>query len=364
MKEDKPTLTTMSGDTLYKKKVEPIKNLVEELLPESSIIFLGGKSGTFKTGYALHLAICGAIGQDVFGEFPVTRKFRTLFIDEENGLGRTKIKFDRMLDNELYDEPDRKNIRFSIFSKVLLTQPWVDAIEKVIEKYDIDLVIIDNIARCFVGSERDEENVKKLHRLLKPICEKTKVSFIIIHHTKKKDHRFDSSISLEDLSGSRDFGAQCDEAYIIDRYRTIQKDKKTIFKLYQVKAKDGFPVKSFNFNVIGDITTTLSVEFAGYIEDNIKASQHNKLRDIKDIIIEYMQSNPKETYKTKELIEVVQAGGFSEDDARNAIYRDEKIPSGITIVSLEKEGILKSAKTMGQWIFVSSSTKMTLENWS
>lgn len=232
--------------TLYNKDLPSIEYLVDKFIMKGGLTYLVGGPGSFKTGVMLLTSLCGARGQKVLN-FDVKKPFRTLFIDEENGIINTKFKFAQILRGLEYDIDDFKDddIIFSNISSFKFNELDIHALEDLIKKYKPNLIVIDNIARCLVGSERDEKDVAAVFNMIKPLIEKYRVSFVIIHHTRKG-----SGNTLEDISGSRDFGAQCDGAFILSE--TNRENDKKEFTLTQKKIKYGIEIPDVIFNVSGN----------------------------------------------------------------------------------------------------------------
>lgn len=332
--EDKSRLMTnfkiITDKDLYEKDVPQIKYLIDKYVCESSLIYYGGQSATFKTGLALYIAICGAYKKK-FLDVEVKESFKTLIIDEENGIRRTKSKFNRLVDGLGIDKEElKKSIVFSTIAGFKLNKQWVDDLANLIVKGNFKLVIIDNIARCIIGSERDETDVGKIHELLKPLIEKHEVSFLIIHHFNKGD-KFAGPNTMLDLSGSRDFGAQADEVFLLALYRK-ESDSVKSFKLYQGKIKDGIEIPSLNFKVKGTLKpeeTPLEIIFDGYIKDKIS----NK-KDVvyKDVFTFWIDSRNEGIYKhkTKRVKDVMK-----ERHKHNGEYVNQ------SLARLKKEKILK-----------------------
>jgi len=302
----------VSAKDLYNKIIPPILMLIDSILAEESLVILAGMPGSFKTGIALLLAICGA-GYSEFLSFKVNKKFNTLFIDEENGMRRTKFKLKRLCDGLKIVPPE--GIFFSSMAGFKLERVWIEDLKNQIKQYSINVVVIDNIARCMVGSERDEKDVSKIHDLLKPLAEELGVTILYLHHLRKTDFKNHHPKTLEDISGSRDFGAQCDDAYIVDFFS--RKGNTKTFKLMQVKAKDSIEMPGINFTVTGDPkieNDPLIVNFSGLIEENVE----ERKREDQLKIMEWWDSNGSLFQKTAIVIEAFK-GEIGRDRVREAL---------------------------------------------
>ena len=320
---------TITAKKLYDTELPPVTYLIDNLIPEQSLIYLAGPSASFKTGFMINLSLLGACRDEVLG-FKVNKPLRVLFIDEENGIRRTKHKFKRILDAtdiDIHEELKDDQIIFSTISQFKIQQLHIDGLKLLIEKHKPNLIVIDNIARCFVGSERDEQQVSQIHRLLKPIQEEYGISFVIIHHTRKADTKGKGRKTLDDISGSRDFGAQCDEAFLLEKFRNVD-DRTTTFKLIQLKSKDNAEMEGINFDVIGRDDSPLRIEFSGTIRENANEAKFKIQRKI----IELFQEEGKDTLTTK----VIQ--GAMEEEGHKRTYILE------TLKAMVDGGILNRPK--------------------
>lgn len=299
----------LTAKQLYDLNIPPIQYLVEDLILDEGITYLVGPPGSFKTNLMLYIAKQGAMGKDVF-DFKTNKVFDTLWIDEENGKRRTRTCLHKLIDDKEIVDVDR-NLVFSCITGFRIDKPFTTSLIQLLEKRKFNVIVIDNIARCLIGSERDEQDVAKVHNLLKPITEKYNVSFIIIHHTRKGDPN-----SLEDISGSRDFGGQCDRAFIIKEVMSMRKDDSKRFVVIQKKNKDELEIPAFNIDVSGDKEHT-TVKYIGKAHDIIEGISKRKADDLLPKIIEWMKLNPKPKYGKGEIEKVFkdEYGKYSIDKA-------------------------------------------------
>jgi len=245
------------GRELLNLNIKPISYTIDDILCEESLIYLAGTPGSFKTGFMLHLALCGATLNPMLNHFKVHYKIKTLIIDEENGLRRTKHKFDRLVRGMGLQgtEEALDNISFQCIKGFKLTKSYVDDLEKIIEFYGFNLIVIDNVARCLIGSEQKAEDVSKIQGLLKPLIEKYHITIVIIHHIRKQDNEQYGKKrppTLNDIRGSGDFGGQCDEMFMLDTWSSDMKSHIKTFNLYQVKSKDRQEMPPIVLKVEGD----------------------------------------------------------------------------------------------------------------
>jgi RecA-family ATPase len=211
---------------LFYNPLPSVEYLVDELVQKQGLNYLVGLPETFKTSFALMIAIQGAIGKDVL-RFKTTHPFNSFFIDEENGIVGTKMKFKQLVKGLDVDIAYLKEkIYFSSVEGFRIDGVYINTLKLIIAKYQPGLIIIDNIARCLVGDENDVGSVSMIPRLLKPLQEEFGVAFLILHH-KRKRHGSD----METTRGSGDFSGQCDIMNVLDVVGTVDGVRK--FKLSQ-----------------------------------------------------------------------------------------------------------------------------------
>lgn len=300
----------ISAKQLYDKKLPKIEYLVDKLIIDHGITYIVGPAASFKTSLLMDIAIHGATRSDILG-FKINKPFKTLFIDEENGEISTKDSLVKILNGSNIDikELEPNKLMFATISGFLIIDKHIEVLKELIKKYQPDLIIIDNIARCFHGDERNEEDVSKILALLKPITEEFGTAFVIIHHTRKGDAK-----TLEDISGSRDFGAQCDNAFLLKQCN--KKNSIKTFMIKQLKSKHGLEMDTINFSVEGN-DTTLNVKFAGIASENIKSEVDKIELSIMNWIIE--DPSNLERHKTGNIIEYSKTLGHKKTSTTKAI---------------------------------------------
>jgi len=300
----------ITGKDLLLSKIAPINWLVNDIVMKGGMTYIAGKPSSFKTGFAMYLAICGATGNKVLNF--ETKPFKTLFIDEENGIISTKHRFKQMVEGMGLDADDiGDRVSFATISGFKLNDGWLltpNYLENIIVEIKPDIVIIDNISRCFSGEHDENRDAPLIHNYLKPLMEVYNVSFIIIHHLRKVNNIV---TSLDDIRGSGDFGGQCDNALFLGSVDADERTGMTQFLLRDLKSKFNSKSEDINFTVIpetkDDFYTPLIVNYVGTKDDALKnraIKLHQLKKDIQEYVLEYprnkwYESNFKELFKDK-----------------------------------------------------------------
>jgi hypothetical protein len=312
-----------NGSVLLSEDIKPISYMIDTILCEESLIYFAGPPGSFKTGFMIHVALCGATGKPVLNHYKVNNRFKTLFLDEENGKRRTKYKFDRLVRGLGLKgtEEEIKDIDFQCIQGFKINDNWISDLERLIIAGGYKLIVVDNIARCFVGSERDEQDVSKIQSLLKPLIENQHVTIVILHHCRKPDEQRKYRPTLNDIRGSGDFGGQCDEAFLLDTFG-LQGEHTKIFTLYQLKIKDGEEMPSISIKLTGDSkkNSPLQVIFHAEVSQLTENKKRAKFETLEGKILDWWLHQEYRTIETKHIIKnFIKKGEVTDKEVRQVL---------------------------------------------
>lgn len=293
--EEKKPIKVFSLGDLSKLEIKPVKWCVQDLIPEKSIVVLGGKRGTFKSFGAMNLSLCVASGKPFLNVFETTQT-KVLYVDEENGISILKERTHK-LKTGLHLNEDKnvdKNVYFTSFENIKLDNPeWREKLEKAIKKFKPSLVIIDSLRRCITGDENVAGEISRLFTdIIRPLSEKYGLTWILLHHMRKgipggRGARDD----MDEIRGSSDIANYSDVIIIFDRKRG-EADK---FVLKQVKCRRSgeLPAKLVQLTWSDD---NLKMECVGDAQDTIYADQM-----CAEMIMNWLAEEQKHSFKTAEL---------------------------------------------------------------
>jgi len=308
---------------LIESDIPPIEYLIDDFLMKGGLTYVVGPSASFKTGILLEAVLCGA-AKKKFLDTPIKKPFKTLWIDEENRAVNLKNRVTQLIAGNpdlKIDDLDNK-VFFSITKGFQFVSAHINILTELIHDFEPDLVVIDSIARCLPGSERDEKDVNKILQYIKPLMNKRNVSFAIIHHTRK-----DSAEHLDDVAGSRDFGAMADDVFLVKQVKKTKDYKR--FRLKSVKARNSIGNKDINFKVSGK--DKLNVDYVGTTSESVHKDKQ-KFIDCKDEIKTWIEAQPDITeYKTKDFLKA-----FEKKYGERNVFR--------ALGYLKKEKVLKCPK--------------------
>jgi len=288
--------------------------IIEKLIPTKSVCILTGKRGTMKTFIALNMAYAIASGSDFLNKYS-TRKGSIIYLDKENGIGIMK---DRtfMVKKGMELENQNLNIGFICFSQLKIDKLGdIIEIEKIIEKYNPLLLIVDTYRRGISFDENDAGEVSKLFvDTLRPLVEKYDLSIILIHHDRKSG--YGRGDEMDEIRGSSDLANYAD---IIIK---MQRDKGNLI-LKQLKnrnAKEEQPIK-----ICSDFDKeSLKLWYEG------ESLKKNQWQVCLEAILVYITENNLKKFELKELKELSLVKGFKKNSLFNAL------------LELQNQGIIKN----------------------
>lgn len=293
---------------MLKKDIPPIDYLVEGLIPKAGLVYLFGPPGSFKTNFALYLSMLGADGQHFF-DFKIQKKFRTLWIDEENREPGMKYKIEMLKKGICFKDPGCLDSNLLVISsgfRLIIPEAGRDLLYDLLKRHRPDLVVIDSIAKVFPFNERDEKEVCLIYSHLSPLIEEFGTTFLLIHHSRKKSQQ-QSSRSMEDISGSREFSAMADSMLLLE-------DHGSYYLLKQVKNRYDSPCPAINFNVdrSGD---AIVITYEGMVREKFRRIE----QQIADALKKWLNMEKIGEFKRGEAVEAMEALGFKHSNIDSAL---------------------------------------------
>lgn len=302
-------MVIVTADKLVKKGFEPVKYIVEGLIPEQSLVYCFGESGSFKTNFLIYTSLCCVKGIDVLGNFE-TKQCKVMYIDEENReLGMIE-KINLLSTGLSVNEEELKDFQLVISEDFTFSPEGMTKLEPWIKDFKPELIIIDSVAKVFAGDENSVMHVRRIFRLLKPLIEKYYCTFVLIHHKRKNNGRewWDNTISKNDVPGSREFVAQADSVFALDK-RSCNS-----FMLKQVKNRYAGEEDTINFNVFYE-GTCLKLLYDGKVRDKfIKKSEQ-----IQEEIMKWVKSRGSTNFRRQDCVNAMKPAGFKESNIDSAL---------------------------------------------
>lgn len=246
------------------------KWLADKLIPAGAITILSGPPASYKTWVILHMALCVAKGEPLFGEFK-TNQGGVLVIDEENG--------QRLLQERLYmlsataDLP----VFFTEQPGFVLNDKNVALALRNCKAHSIKLIIIDSLVRVHASDENSSGDMSAVFKQLKRFATKG-ITVLVTHHNRKPG--VNSGGVSNEMRGSSDILASVDCHIGMKR-----KDK--ILTLHQTKNRYAEELEPFAV-----LATTDEDSFSFEYQGQLRASE-DKNQVIKDAVLQLLGEHDK-----------------------------------------------------------------------
>jgi len=122
----------------------PVEFMVEGLIPQDGLVWLGGRPKRGKSLFALYLACCIAYGRHaVAGHFKVLKRPRILYVCREDSGGRVMARL-ADITRQWTEEPEPGRVRIVVRPKFDISQPeHMEWLKDECAEYGIGLVILD-----------------------------------------------------------------------------------------------------------------------------------------------------------------------------------------------------------------------------
>jgi hypothetical protein len=289
---------------LINSDIEPIKWLVDGILPEKSITILGGDVGNLKTYTALYIALCCSKGHACFGNF-VTEKIRVLYIDEENRKETIYSRLHALYSGLDLDKNEDIDLEFMICYDIKLSTSRssnLHILERKLKAFRPHLVIVDSLVRVMEGNENDVQEVRKVFDILKNFIINYESSWLLLHHTRKGNGT--RTKYKDDLRGSSDFGA------FVDIIMMINKLDDETYLLNQPKNRLAIPTQSFKIKFDG-----FNLKFDEFVNSKDFSARLTAGEKCSEVITKWIRDNNIKDFETKEVTS--KFGGEYRNNARS-----------------------------------------------
>jgi AAA domain/DnaB-like helicase N terminal domain len=175
--------------------------LIDRVLVEKQPCILGGPKKSLKTTLAIFIAICIALGRDLFGKFSVHGARRVLVCSAESGMATIQETARRICKSLGVDLAKLENLVFtSNVPKPNDTASWTE-FRAALEESGAEVLILDPFYRMFDGD--GQESIFKMGAVLGTIdelCQELGVTLILCHHLKTSRLNQFAPAELDDLA--------------------------------------------------------------------------------------------------------------------------------------------------------------------
>lgn len=283
--------------------------MVEKIVQAKKIIILGGPSAVYKSWLGLTLGLTVSKGLSFLENFP-TQQGAVLFIDRENSLPELQNRIE-MLSAGL-DIKDDEDIPLYFISEqsIPFDNPTNrEFLKEFIKTKDIKLVIVDTYRRVINFEENNADSVSLFFSDgLKPICEETGVSFILLHHHKKGNKNANPK---DMLRGSSDLVNFVDGIIQIER-------KGPYITLIQTKNRSGKELNPIQLKVSTDEDTYFKFEYHGEKQEFTTAHR------CVNVLMMWIAKEKINRFQTKEALTIAHQSGIKRQNFFNGLSELEK----------------------------------------
>lgn len=167
--------------------------IIEDLLPETGLVYFGGLSGTGKTILAIQVAANLVLGRQTM-TWKISKKYqekhlRCLMLSLEMNRKQLQMRLEHMFP-KLEDE-DKKLLRenFLTYTEPETFELWNPAhiveLLRIIKECEIDILLIDSASVSFAEELTDQKQVNKSIKNLYRLRSALDVAMFIVAHTRK-----------------------------------------------------------------------------------------------------------------------------------------------------------------------------------
>lgn len=202
--------------------------LVDDWMPESSIVFLVSPPESYKTWILLDLAVSVASGAPFLGQFEVFDKGPTLIIQQEDShsgltdrlalIVEQKLGANAVLNGDEWQIPSMPDLPIYVHPSRMLrfdNKKVVEELEKQIEVLRPKVIMIDPLYSTTASTDNYMGDLANQMMVLKTWRDKYGCSFLIAHHSKK--NLDPDSTAREDLWGSQFLNAFLEAGWQVRR---------------------------------------------------------------------------------------------------------------------------------------------------
>ena len=301
------SLQTLTFEDLKKIDIKSLDWIVENLIPEKSVVLLAGKRASFKTWLVLHLIDCICNQKNFLEKFP-TKKVGILLIDEENGPIILRERIEKLISRDA----NLPNFYLTSFEGIKLDKhEWLSKLQKfLVEHPEVKLIIIDSFRRVSGIDENQAEDVSWfLTNVIRPLTLNFGVSVILIHHMRKGLGK-NPVDEMDEIRGSSDLANYSDTILILER----PKGSNDQIILRHVKSRRSIELEP------------ILIEIEWNAEDGIrfiaKGTAIEILNDVEKCraqILCWIEENGITSFKTKEITEAMKSYKFSPKTTQRAL---------------------------------------------
>ena len=268
--------------------------IIDGLVPTQGITIISGAPKSFKSWISLEFALRIAQGQKVFGQYECTKN-NVLIVDEENHMRFIQDRLKQL------GAPEDMPISFVSQKNFCITDDrHIEAIEKICNEREVDVVILDSLVRMHSEEENSAKEVAGIFAQIKKLCQKGK-TVIVLHH-ERKEGAYNSSTSAR-MRGSSDISAAIDSHIAVKKYP----DNKTKILVDHAQCRCAPEQEPFDI-VLAEKDDGLEFQYVGQSEAKKRDTLHDKLEEFIPEILKKCPEGMRQQEVVKILVGSDEAG--------------------------------------------------------
>jgi len=180
----------------------PRESLVEGILGKGDVLMLYGKPKSYKSMAAYDMAAAVVAGDDwlpgLYGDGIglSTQPCNVLIVDIDQGTRATLARIDAVTAKRGPQEHQIYSAPMPVPALIATSSEAIQELRANIERYDIGMVIIDNLGRISGGIEENSQKMADVIGPLRQIADDMNVAIVVIHHSRKDDDTFKGSVNI------------------------------------------------------------------------------------------------------------------------------------------------------------------------
>lgn len=294
----------ISGDVLETLDLPDTQWIQGTLLPYPGLVAISGTPGSYKTYFALWMALRASGGMPLFdteedvGCLEGMGVVPTLFIEEENTLRMLRSRFMQ------FPKIDAKNIHFFVDQGFKMKEErWIKHILGIVDRLGIKLIFMDPFSSVMgLENENDNAEVSVVMDIIRKEFLARDITIVFIHHSSKNANGLPSLRGAGDILGKVDVHIAMDIASKEERLINVKYAKMRLIdnsglKDFQIKLTGTKGLRDWRFEYAGEKREEF-VEAREGLQGKIeRVFEDGKVRQRKEVADEIGESNTGQKFR-------------------------------------------------------------------
>ncbi len=175
-------------DKFLESDIPPIEYFINPILPVKGKMMISASANIGKSIFVQNLCLAMTTGMTrIFDKWNVMPA-RVLYVDLEMGNSPMKDRFSKMCGSKNISTDKLHVVHLPCIN--LLEAVESEILEDWLQKFQINVCVLDPLGHAWAGNENDNEEVSKLTRRLNQIIDKFQTSIVLVHHWRKATKDF------------------------------------------------------------------------------------------------------------------------------------------------------------------------------